>query len=89
MSMPRKFPSETLDQAEALRVKGEKWIVIEAMLGEGIKNAVYHRQHSGYVAPYNEPQEVQAALMAWDGFGDRQSFIDGWTRRARREKVFT
>jgi hypothetical protein len=86
--MARKFSSEVLDQAEEMRVKGEKWIVIEAILGEGVKGAVYHRKHVGYVAEYREPEEIQAALMAWNGLGDKQSFLDGWTNRAKREKVF-
>jgi hypothetical protein len=44
--MPRKFTDSELDEALALRAKGEKWIVVEAMLGDGIKNACdYRRTH--------------------------------------------
>lgn len=86
--MARKFSDEAINEAEAMRVRGEKWIVIEAVLGDGIKGAVYHRKHVGYIAQYNEAEELQGALMAWDGLGDKQSFLAGWTNRAKREKVF-
>lgn len=87
--MPRKFSDETLDKAEQMRVEGEKWIVIEAVLGEGVKGAVYHRKHVGYIANFDEETETRAALMAWNGEGDKQSFLNGWKNRAKREKVFT
>lgn len=88
MSMTRKFSTEILDRAEELRIQGEKWTVIEATLGEGVKGAVYHRNHVGYIAKYDESKELKEALMAWNGLGDKQSFIDGWKNRAKREKVF-
>lgn len=40
----RKFTEAMLAQAAELRGKGEKWIVIEAMLGEGIKGACDYRR---------------------------------------------
>lgn len=44
MSRVTRFTTEQLDEAEALRAKGEKWIVVEAMLGGGIKNACDYRR---------------------------------------------
>lgn len=44
MSRITRFTTGQLDEAEALRAKGEKWIVVEAMLGEGIKNACEYRR---------------------------------------------
>lgn len=44
MSRLPRFTATQLDEAESLRSKGEKWIVIEAMLGEGIKNACDYRR---------------------------------------------
>jgi hypothetical protein len=41
--MPR-WTDEQLDEAETLRASGEKWIVVEAMMGEGIKNACEYRR---------------------------------------------
>lgn len=86
--MPRKFTDAQLDQAEQMRDKGMRWIVIESCLGEGIKNAVHYRDHIGYIGTYNEEIETQQALSAWNGIGDRQSFIDGYKSRAKRERVF-
>ena len=44
--MPRKFDDSDLDKAEELRRRGEKWVVVEALLGDGIKNACeYRRTH--------------------------------------------
>lgn len=40
---PRKFDDSDLDKAEELRRRGEKWVVVEALLGDGIKNACYRR----------------------------------------------
>ena len=85
--MPRKFTDEQMAEADAMRAKGMRWIVIEACLGEGIKQACYYRDHSGYIGQYNESAEVTAALSAWSGLGDKQSFIDGWKLRAKRERV--
>jgi hypothetical protein len=44
--MPRKFDDSDLDKAEELRRRGEKWTVVEALLGDGIKGACdYRRTH--------------------------------------------
>lgn len=46
MSRTPRWADAQLDEAEALRAKGEKWIVVEAMLGEGIQGACnYRRTH--------------------------------------------
>lgn len=48
MSRLARWTTEQLDQAENMRSLGEKWIVVEAIMGEGIKNAVeYRRMRSG------------------------------------------
>lgn len=44
MSRTPRWTDAQLDEAEALRAKGEKWIVVEAMMGEGIKNACDYRR---------------------------------------------
>lgn len=44
MSRARRWTAQQMDEAEALRAQGEKWIVVEAMLGEGIKNACEYRR---------------------------------------------
>lgn len=85
--MPRKFTDAQLDEADALHASGEKWDVIDLMLGEGIKQACYYRKTRGYIGIYNEAVEHNSALSAWSGVGDKQSFIDGWKMRAQREKV--
>lgn len=87
--MPRKFTDEVIDQAESMRGKGMRWIVIEACLGEGIKQACYYRKTKGYVGSYNEDLEILNAVMAWNGEGDKQSFVDGWKLRAKRERTFS
>jgi hypothetical protein len=85
--MPRKFTDEQLDKADAMHESGEKWEVIDLILGEGIKQACYYRKTRGYIGQYNESAEILAALSAWSGLGDKQSFIDGWKLRAKRERV--
>lgn len=85
--MPRKLTDEQLDEADRLHKNGEKWDVIDLILGEGIKQSCYYRKTRGYVGTYNESAEVTAALSAWSGLGDKQSFIDGWKLRAKRERV--
>lgn len=87
MTMPRKFTDKELDEADRLHAKGEKWDVINLVLGDGIKQARYYRKTKGYVGQYNESAEVMAAMSAWNGIGDKQSFIDGWKLRAKRERV--
>jgi hypothetical protein len=87
--MPRKFTDEDIDRANGLRGRGEKWVVIEAMIGEGIKGACYYRDQAGYVAECSDERETRMAAAAWNGIGDRQSFIDGWKLRAKRERSFT
>lgn len=87
--MPRKFTDAQLDQADAMHASGEKWEVIDMMLGVGIKQACYYRKTKGYVGIYNESIEVNDALAAWSGVGDRESFVEGWKIRAKRERVFT
>lgn len=87
--MPRKFTDEEIQQANNLRARGEKWIVIEAMIGEGIKGACYYHDHAGYVVECNAERETQLALAAWNGLGDKQSFVDGWKLRAKRERSFS
>lgn len=47
---PRKFDDSDLDKAEELRRRGEKWVVVEALLGDGIKNACY-RHLQNFVPP--------------------------------------
>lgn len=42
--MPRKFCDEDIDKALELRRRGEKWIVIEALLGDGIQGACDRRR---------------------------------------------
>ncbi len=86
--MPRKYDDSDLDKAEELRRRGEKWVVVEALLGDGIKQACYYRSTKGYLGTYNESAEVMAAMSAWNGLGDKQSFIDGWKLRAKKERVF-
>ncbi len=86
--MPRKYDDSDLDKAEELRRRGEKWVVVEALLGDGIKQACYYRKTKGYLGTYNESAEVMAAMSAWNGLGDKQSFIDGWKLRAKKERVF-
>jgi hypothetical protein len=45
--MPRKFDDSDLDKAEELRRRGEKWVVVEALLGDGIQKACnYRRTHN-------------------------------------------
>lgn len=85
--MPRKFTDEQISQAEEMRKKGMRWVVIEACLGEGIKGAYYYRDHIGYVGTYNEEVETAKAVAAWNGEGDRQSFVEGWKLRAKRDRV--
>lgn len=87
--MPRKFTDAQLDHADTMHSSGEKWEVIDMMLGVGIKQACYYRKTKGYVGTYNESIEVNNALAAWSGVGDRESFVEGWKIRAKRERVFT
>ena len=87
MAMPRKFTSAQMDEADRMRASGEKWIVIETVIGEGIKGACHYRDHIGYLAEYSEEVETQRALMAWNGEGCRQSFIAGFTMRAKAERA--
>lgn len=84
--MPRKFTEAQLDQADEMHAKGEKWAVIDLILGEGIKQACWYRRSIGYVGAYNEEFETQQALSAWNGLGDRQSFVDGWKLRAKYDR---
>lgn len=86
--MPRKFTDAQLDKADAMHANGEKWEVIDMMLGVGIKQACYYRKSRGYIGTYNEEIETRKALSAWNGEGDRQSFIDGYTSCAKRVRVF-
>ena len=44
MAMPRKFTDAQLDQAEEMRKKGIRWIVIEKCLGEGMLGACHYRR---------------------------------------------
>lgn len=44
MSRTPRWTDAQLDEAEAIRAKGEKWIVVEAMMGEGIKGACDYRR---------------------------------------------
>jgi len=87
--MPRKFTDAQIDQANEMRAKGMQWPQIEAQLGEGIKGCCYYRDHAGYVVECNAERETQLALAAWNGLGDKQSFIDGWKLRAKRERNFS
>ena len=87
MTMPRKFTDAQLDEADALHAAGEKWDVINLILGDGIKQACYYRKTRGYVGTYNESVELRDALSAWSGVGDKQSFIEGWKLRAKRDRV--
>ena len=87
--MPRKFTDEQLNTADRMHESGEKWEVIDMVLGVGIKQACYYRKTKGYLGQYNEPIEISEALAAWNGEGDKQSFIDGWKFRAKRERCFS
>lgn len=87
--MPRKFTDEQLDQADKMHARGEKWEVIDMLMGVGIKQACYYRKTKGYVGSYNEDLESLNAVMAWNGEGDKQSFVDGWKLRAKRERSFS
>lgn len=42
--MPRMFTNAQLDQAEEMRKKGIRWIVIEKCLGEGMLGACHYRR---------------------------------------------
>ena len=86
--MPRKFTDEELDRADAMHANGEKWEVVDLLLGEGIKQACYYRKTKGYIGTYNDDLESLNAVMAWNGEGDRQSFVDGYKARAKRESAF-
>lgn len=85
--MPRKFTDAEIDKAEDMRTKGIRWIVIEKCLGYGMMGAVHYRRKIGYISGYNDEIETLAATAAWSGLGDKQSFIDGWKLRAKRERV--
>lgn len=85
--MPRKFSDFQIDQAEEMRAKGIRWIVIEKCLGAGMMGAAHYRRKIGYVTGYSEEAETRSATAAWPGIGDKQSFIDGWKARAKREVV--
>ncbi len=87
--MPRKFTNEQLDQADKMHADGEKWEVIDMLMGVGIKQACWYRKSIGYVGVYNEELETEKAMAAWSGIGDKQSFIDGWKHRAKRDRIFT
>lgn len=85
--MPRKFTDYEIDRAREMRANGIRWIVIETCVGKGITGACHYREKIGYVG-YNEDIETQQAMSAWNGEGDRQSFIEGYKSRAKRERVF-
>lgn len=87
--MPRKFTDAQLDQADAMHARGEKWEVIDMMLGVGIKQACYYRKTKGYIGQYDEAIETKEALTAWSGIGDKESFVEGWKIRAKRDRVFS
>jgi hypothetical protein len=42
--MPIKFHDGDIDKAEEMRRLGEKWVVVQALLGEGIKGACERRR---------------------------------------------
>jgi len=44
MSRVTRFTPAQLDEAEVLRAQGEKWIVVEAILGKGIQGACEYRR---------------------------------------------
>lgn len=87
--MPRKFTDVEIDKAEEMRAKGIRWIVIEKCLGYGMMGAVHYRRKIGYVDSYGEDIENSRALSAWNGVGDKQSFLDGWKARAKINLVKT
>lgn len=87
--MPRKFTDEQIDQAQEMRVKGIRWVVIEKCIGYGITGACHYRDNIGYIGSYDEELETSKAIAAWTGIGDKQSFIDGWKNRAKRDRVFS
>ncbi len=60
--MPRKFCDADLDKAEELRRRGEKWVVVEAWLGEGMQNACAHRARA---SQHKEPDREQFAKVLW------------------------
>lgn len=86
--MPRKFSDEQINRAEEMRAKGIRWVVIEKCIGVGIMGAYHYRQKVGYSSGYSEELETRQALLAWNGEGDRQSFIDGYKMRAKKERHF-
>lgn len=59
----RKFCDEDLDKAEELRRRGEKWIVVEALLGDGIQAACTHRARAREAR--NEPSREQFIKVLW------------------------
>lgn len=72
--MPRKFTNAQMDEAEALRATGEKWIVINAILGENIDQAVRYRRAGRYANQFDEDAErrqfetrddVPRSRLAW------------------------
>jgi hypothetical protein len=86
MTMPRKFTGAQMDEADSMRARGMRWVVIEAVIGEGIKGACYYRDHMGYINEYNDELEGKKALSAWNGEGDRQSFVAGFKVRAKLDR---
>lgn len=57
MGARRRFTDAQLDEAEALRATGEKWAVINLILGEGIDQSVRYRNMGRYVTQFSEAAE--------------------------------
>lgn len=74
MSMRRKFTNEQMDAAEEMRASGEKWAVINLILGENIDQACRYRKAGRYANQFNEDAErrqfetrddVPRSRLAW------------------------
>lgn len=60
----------------------------DGLLSKHVLAKASNKHAKGYVGAYNEDLESLNAVMAWNGVGDKQSFIDGWKLRAKRERTF-
>lgn len=95
--MKRKFTNAQLDEAEAMRATGEKWIVICAILGENIDQACRYRRAGRYARQFNELSErmqferrddIPRSRLAWcplmSEYFDREINTEwqGWRRCA-------
>lgn len=97
MSMKRKFTNEQMDAAEEMRATGEKWAVINLILGENIDQACRYRKAGRYANQFDEAAErrqfemrddVPRSRLAWcplmREYFDKEIDIEwrGWKRCA-------